>query len=66
MHIKSIPKDGKISLRRAQMKAALNGNASLLIWLGRNCLGQTDKDAPRSAEGSLADVLDAVKGVSDD
>lgn len=34
---------GKISLRRAQYQSAMNGNPALLIWLGRNWLGQTDK-----------------------
>ena len=32
----------KIKLSEAQMKYALNGNASLLIWLGKQDLGQTD------------------------
>ncbi len=34
---------GKISLRRAQYQSAMSGNPALLIWLGRNWLGQTDK-----------------------
>ena len=34
---------GKISLRRAQYQSAMGGNSALLIWLGRNWLGQTDK-----------------------
>lgn len=33
---------GKISLRRAQFQAAINGNASLLIWLGKQYLGQSE------------------------
>lgn len=39
-------------LRRAQFKAALNGNATMLVWLGKNRLGQTD-----SPKGSGNDVL---------
>lgn len=35
--------EGKISLRRAQMKNALNGNTSMQIWLGKQYLGQKDK-----------------------
>lgn len=35
--------NGKISLRRAQMQTALAGNATLLVWLGKNWLGQSDK-----------------------
>ncbi len=35
---------GKSSLRRAQFSAAIKGNASLLIWLGKQYLGQRDPD----------------------
>ena len=34
---------GKISLRRTQFKIAENGNATMAIWLGKQILGQTDK-----------------------
>lgn len=34
--------DLKHSLRRAQLKLALQGNAVMLIWLGKNLLGQSD------------------------
>jgi hypothetical protein len=34
--------DGKISLRRWQMKAAEKGNSALLIWLGKQHLGQRE------------------------
>ena len=33
----------RMSLRRLQMRAAENGNAALLIWLGKQNLGQRDK-----------------------
>jgi hypothetical protein len=32
----------KRRLRAVQLKTALEGNATLLIWLGKNYLGQTD------------------------
>jgi hypothetical protein len=32
----------KQSLRRAQIALALKGNATMLIWLGKNMLGQSD------------------------
>ena len=35
--------DVKQSLRMAQLKLALSGNAVMLIWLGKNLLGQTDQ-----------------------
>jgi aminopeptidase C len=34
--------DLKQSLRMAQLKLALSGNAVMLIWLGKNILGQSD------------------------
>ncbi len=33
----------KTKLRRAQIKVALSGNPIMLIWLGKNMLGQSDK-----------------------
>lgn len=36
--------DVKLSLRRWQLQHAENGNASLLIWLGKQMLGQRDND----------------------
>lgn len=35
--------DGKISLRRLQMKSAKKGNVSMLIWLGKQYLRQAEK-----------------------
>lgn len=34
----------KIKLRRAQLRVALDGNPTMLIWLGRNMLGQSDNN----------------------
>lgn len=34
---------GKSSLRRLQWKSAKKGNATMLIWLGKQYLGQSDK-----------------------
>jgi hypothetical protein len=39
------------SLRKAQLRTALEGNATLLIWLGKNILGQTD--APTNSEDKI-------------
>lgn len=35
---------GKISLRRKQYEAVEKGNVSMLIWLGKQWLGQKDSD----------------------
>lgn len=34
---------GKVSLRRKQYQVAMNGNTALLIWLGKQHLGQSEK-----------------------
>jgi hypothetical protein len=38
----------KQALRRAQIKVALEGNTTMLIWLGKNILGQ--QDAPHNED----------------
>lgn len=43
-YFKKASANGKISLRRQQYSVAMKGNVSMLIWLGKNILGQ--KDAP--------------------
>ena len=40
---KKYSEHGKISLRRKQMQVAIKGNVSMLIWLGKQILGQADK-----------------------
>ena len=34
---------GKASLRRMQFRAAESGNTTMLVWLGKQYLGQVDK-----------------------
>lgn len=36
-------KEGKMSLRRLQWKSAQAGDRTMLVWLGKQYLGQTDK-----------------------
>jgi hypothetical protein len=43
----------KQSLRRAQLKLALSGNATMLIWLGKNILGQSDNPTNTSDQEPL-------------
>lgn len=35
--------EGRMSLRRMQWSAAENGNSTMLVWLGKQYLGQSDK-----------------------
>ena len=48
---------GKISLRRYQFKAAEKGNVAMLIWLGKQFLGQTDKVENVSDDLSLDEKI---------
>ncbi len=47
---------GKSSLRRLQWKAAENGNNAMLIWLGKQYLGQREKvdNSMISPDGSMS------------
>ena len=52
---------GNGRLRVAQMRLALKGDRQMLIWLGKNRLGQSEN--PKSQEefdGMLKSVLDAI------
>jgi hypothetical protein len=41
--IKQAQEHGRESLRRMQYKTAMEGNVTMLIWLGKQWLGQRDK-----------------------
>ena len=62
LYIKNID-NAKSSLRRVQYKKAMSGNVTMLIWLGKQYLGQSDKvvvdnqaDAIKSATEIVAKV----------
>lgn len=58
---------GKVSLRRKQYEMAMTGNITMLIWLGKQQLGQSDKrDDTLNANvttNSTGPLLDMVKEV---
>ncbi len=56
---------GKTSLRREQWKAAKKGNVTMLIWLGKQWLGQTDKIEQKS-ETVLTEGNQVIAYVPDD
>lgn len=41
---------GKKSLRRTQLETALKGNTTMMIWLGKQYLGQSDKFEQRNID----------------
>jgi len=48
---KTLSSGGKMSLRRAQFQAAEKGNVAMLIWLGKQLLGQVERgDSALSGE----------------
>lgn len=49
---------GKVTLRRLQWDGAKKGNATMLIWLGKQLLGQRDKQDVRIEEAAEPDFSD--------
>jgi AraC-like DNA-binding protein len=66
---KKYSKDGRISLRRYQFQLAKK-SATMAIWLGKQMLGQTDKQDASGADyqddGFTSAVKRSAKGVWDD
>ena len=61
--------EGRSSLRRAQWKAANDGNPTMLVWLGKQVLGQRDKQEldHKSSDGSMTPPKTVVlRGVKPD
>lgn len=52
---------GKQSLRREQWKLAQKGNASMLIWLGKQWLGQTEKVEQTTSFEDLTPLADLIR-----
>ena len=40
---KKFSSEGKMSIRRKQIEVAMSGNVSMLIWVGKQTLGQKDR-----------------------
>ena len=48
--------EGHASLRRAQWKAAQDGNPTMLVWLGKQVLGQRDKQELSGPDGGAIPI----------
>src|SRR5690606_6388332 len=58
---------GRVSLRRAQWKAAEGGNSTMLVWLGKQYLGQRD-EPPIGEEGrggAIAQLMERLREEED-
>lgn len=53
-YIKEKRQSGNVSLRRRQWLLAQSGNATMCIWLGKQYLGQKDKNDFSSEDGSMS------------
>lgn len=54
---------GKIAIRRKQHQVGMGGNVTMLIWLGKNTLGQTDKQESTSIEKIQINIDKADSGL---
>lgn len=65
---KRLSANGRISLRRTQFKIAESGNATMAIWLGKQLLGQKDRqDVALEAEKDFViNIMPASNGKPDD
>lgn len=58
--------NGKVSLRRKQYEIAMQGNVTLLIWLGKQHLGQMDKLSHLDKDGNDKDnTLNVIMSYQD-
>lgn len=53
--------NGKQSLRREQWKLAQKGNATMLVWLGKQWLNQTDKVEQVNSFEDLTPLVELLK-----
>jgi len=59
--------EGKESLRRAQVKKAMEGNPTMLIWCGKHILKQREViEIDSNKDTDMQVVLDHIKGLNKD
>ena len=57
-YFKKASAGGKMSLRRRQFKAAMDGSVPMLIWLGKNWLDQ--RETPSEQDMNAADKINSI------
>lgn len=53
--------NGKASLRRKQYEVAMGGNCTMLVWLGKQYLGQTEKVEQTTSFEDLTPLADLIR-----
>lgn len=56
---------GKMSLRRMQFKKAQEGSNTMLIWLGKQYLGQSEKIVNVDIDKQEAEAMELLKNIED-
>lgn len=56
---------GRLSLRQAQFKAALDGDKTMLVWLGKQYLGQTDRIVQRHDVVTQTEIVVPIEAVEE-
>jgi hypothetical protein len=56
---------GKISLRRRQYEVAMSGNVSMLIWLGKQYLDQSEKQQAEVNQNIVHEYIEVVPHLED-
>jgi hypothetical protein len=52
-------------LKRKQFQVAMHGSVPMLIWLGKNDLGQADTPPPQSQSGPITVVINGAESDDD-
>jgi hypothetical protein len=52
--------NGKAKLRDCQIKSAMGGNVTMQIWLGKQYLGQSDKQEVETHEQDYTEIFKAM------
>ena len=60
--IKKSQAEGKKSLRKAQYDKAIEGNTTMLIWLGKQFLGQKEPKEPEPTQEDIELIIDLDDG----
>lgn len=58
--------NGRMCLRRAQWAGAESGNATMLVWLGKQYLGQKDKHETETLADAADRIIEIVRATRPD
>lgn len=57
--------NGRMSLKRKQYEVAMTGNVGMLVWLGKNLLGQSDKVETKETQVSSLSKEELISQAKD-